>query len=267
MTRQAKTESTARRAASAAPARNASSRSLRQAKLAGLDRLEAAAGLASVFAHDLNQPLTAIMAYCEAGRSELKRPDFSRDKLERNLERSVAQARRASELIRDLRRSISSRRPEGERSKVDLNVVAANARELVLDEAAAAGVEVSLAAAATLPPVDAVQIQLEYVLVGLLRNAIAALQNHSGDKQINISTTLSTAAVPGMVEVSIADTGPGIPPERLQQIFRAFHHDPTGLGMGLWTGRSIAEAHGGKLAAENRQPQGAVFRLQLPASK
>ena len=191
----------------------------------------------------------------------------SRDKLERNLERSVAQARRASDLIRDLRRSISSRKEEGERSRVDMNSVAASARELVLGQAAALGVEIALTPAAELPPVSAVQLQMEYVVVGLLRNAIAVLQNRPGDKRINIATMNIPGAIPGMVEVSVSDNGPGIPPDRLEQVFRAFHHDPAGLGMGLWTARSIAEAHGGKLLAENRQPQGAVFRLQLPASR
>lgn len=248
-----------------APRDSAAAEALRtgsQAKLAAMDRMEAAAGLASVFGHDLNQPLTAIMAYCEAGRSELKRPDFSKEKLLRYLEQSVAQARRASELIRDVRKSIAARRAEPARVALDLNAVAAAVRALFEERLQEAGVRLVLDLAPGLAPVEAAPLQIEYLVTSLLKNALEALPAGQQDKWVRIST----AEVGGAAELRVEDNGTGIPAEKMPHLFRAFHHSPSGLGMGLWTARSIAEAHGGKLSAENRPEGGAVFHLLMPFS-
>jgi two-component system sensor kinase FixL len=219
---------------------------------------EMVAGLA----HELNQPLYAVSNYarsCELllrGHGELH-AEFSQlaDKL-------VAQADRAAEIVRRLRRFVSRREPR--RALVDVNALVREVEHLMLFHANrfAIGIEVELAE--HLPPVLGDSLLIEQVLVNLVRNAFEA---QADAKSADPSVTMRTAlADPHTIEVTVSDHGPGFGAARLEQLFEAFFTTKSsGMGLGLVISRSIVQAHGGALTASHRPQGGAVFRLTLPA--
>jgi signal transduction histidine kinase len=229
--------------------------------LARASRIVAAGEISLAVAHEINQPLGAILNNAETGLFLLDSPALSREELKAILTDIRNDNLRAAEAIRSIRALLKERERECE--SVDLNRLIAETVKLLQMQARHQGVAVETVLE-PIPLVYADPIQLQQVLLNLLLNALDALKGARIDPYIWIRTS---AIGRGRVEVCVADTGSGIPPEHLEKIFEPFYTSKgEGMGLGLSIVRSIIEAHGGKVAAENnhRRP-GATFRFELPA--
>ena len=229
-------------------------------EVAHLSRVAVLGALSSALAHELSQPLTAILANARAGQRLLR--DFSPDleELRDILEDIAEDDRRASEVIERQRAFL--RKEEMQPGHLDLNEVVTEVLALVHSDLIQRQVTVNARLAAALPAVFADRVQLQQVVLNLLVNACDAMAADShGEKRVTIQTT-ETAT--GGVELSVADQGTGIPPNEMERVFEPFvTSKPNGLGLGLAICRSIVTGHGGRLWAENNEDGGATFNLVL----
>ena len=228
-----------------------------QSELIFMSRFTALGEMASTLAHELNQPLTAIASYLSGAKRLLERGGdtaMMRDAMEQ----AANQALRAGHIIKRLREFVA--RGEGDRQIEDLRNLVEEAAALALVGAKETGVKVtfSFAPEAGLVLVDRIQIQ--QVLLNLMRNAVEAMQEVE-QRELDISTRL---VGDGMAEILVADTGPGIAPEVASRLFQPFTTTKThGMGVGLSISRGIVEAHGGHLTTEPNPGGGTIFRLTL----
>jgi two-component system sensor kinase FixL len=168
--------------------------------------------------------------------------------------------RRAAEVLQRLRTWLKQGRINME--IVSINELAEDVVALIRADAITKHVAIDLSVPGTLPPVRADRVQLSQVLLNLMMNGIEAVTAHSG-AQRRISVEARVGA-DGCCEISVTDTGPGIPPDQLDRIFEPFvTAKPNGMGIGLSISRSIVEAHGGRLWAENGA-RGATFHFTVP---
>jgi two-component system sensor kinase FixL len=219
--------------------------------------------MASTMAHELNQPLTAVMNYLEAGRQLLAASAGGPERVGEMMEKAIAQAQRAGEVIRRLRSFVS--KGETERRIASLNQLVEQALALGLVGARQRGVRVSLELDHALPPVLVDHVQIQQVVLNLVRNAIEAME--AVDRR---ELVIGTRAIldQEMAEVIVADTGPGIAPELADRLFQPFvTTKATGMGLGLSICREIVEAHHGRLTAAPRSSGGTVFRVTLPIAR
>ena len=224
-----------------------------------LQRLQTANELATLLAHELNQPLAAIATYAETGKQILLHMPADHDKLAANLERISQQSLRAGEAIRHLRAFVGRGRIDP--VPMDLNAVVRSTCTLMAPKARARGVDIVLDLAATLPLVMAVDVHIEQVLLNLLRNAIDAIRDAGMG---NGSITVTTRRFEDMAQVSVIDSGPGIDATVAGKVFEPLaSHKEYGLGVGLRISRSLIEAHGGRLWVEPHTP-GGIFHFVLP---
>jgi two-component system, LuxR family, sensor kinase FixL len=237
-------------------------RTLRE-KQATLDRslrLAAASELASSLAHELNQPLSAIIAYLRACELMLARPGDDTAELRTTMNKVIAEASRAGSIVRRLRDFFRS--GSGRIETVAPATLIADACAAVIERARRSGVSVEQSAR-NLPGVRVDRVQIEAVLVNLLGNAIDALLQHPGEREVRIDATPDT---PGFVRIAVTDNGPGVDPEIAQSLFDAFvTTKASGMGLGLAISRSIVDAHGGRLWHEARNP-GSRFCFTVPAA-
>jgi two-component system, LuxR family, sensor kinase FixL len=232
-----------------------------QAELLHSSRLSAMGQMASTMAHELNQPLTAVMNYLEAARHLLERGPEAADRVTNLIGRAVAQAERAGEVIRQLRQFV--RRGETDRRTQSLNKLVEEALALALVGARQSGVRVALDLAPDLPAVHADAVQIQQVLINLVRNAVEAMQEVER-RELGITTR---KLPDGTAEVQVIDSGPGIPREIAECLFQPFvTTKASGMGLGLSICRQIVEAHQGQLSAAPNEPGGTVFRITLPLS-
>jgi two-component system sensor kinase FixL len=232
-----------------------------QAELIHVSRLSAMGTMASTLAHELNQPLTAVTNYVRGSRRLLAAEGDKRiGDVSGALELAEAGALRAGQIVRRLRelvaRGTAAMRPE------DLPKLIEDAGAIAFLDADYLGVahKVVLDPEAQWVQVDRIQVQ--QVLINLIRNAIQAMQGVEAREVVVATKKVS----PEQVEVSVADTGAGISPEVRDALFSAFQGTkPEGMGIGLSISRTIVEAHGGKIWAEDREGGGSVFRFTLPA--
>ncbi|MGN6517750.1 MAG: PAS domain-containing sensor histidine kinase [Rhizomicrobium sp.] len=231
-----------------------------QSELAHVSRVSAVGQLSSALAHELNQPLTAIMNYLSAAKMRL--PEVAQsEKIGTLLDRAAGQAERAGAIIQRLRAFLEKREPE--RASQELNAVLQEAIALGFVGSSDEGVKLVLDLASDLPRVLVDKVQIQQVLVNLIRNASEAMRD-SAVRELVIS---SYPAGPGLVEISVADTGHGISEAIAGQLFEAFiTTKEKGMGVGLSICRTIVEAHGGRISASPNQPNGTVFKIQLPVS-
>lgn len=230
------------------------------ARLAYVGNME---GLASAVAHELNQPLSAIVMWIGGLHAKLARGPVPHDDLVSVLDRLRTQSLRAGELMRRLR-SFSTR-GDVQRHRLDLDDVCQQALRQLDEVAATRGVtlEVALAAEGTRVIGDAVQ--LEVVVTNLLRNAIDAVEDQPRGLPAARRVSLSTEKTPGGVRLCVRDTGPGVPVSLRATIFEPLvSTKPNGMGIGLSIARSIVEAHRGYLALLEADEGGAVFEITLP---
>jgi PAS domain S-box-containing protein len=229
-------------------------------EVAHLSRVAMLGELSGALAHELNQPLTAILANARAAQRllRLSPPDLA--ELRDILEDIAVDDRRAGEVIQRLRAFI--RKGDMQPGHLDLNAVVTEVLALVHSDLIQRRVTVDARLATALPTVFADRVQLQQVLLNLLLNACDAMTADSrGEKRVTIQTA-ETAT--GGVELSVADQGTGIPPDEMERVFEPFvTSKPHGLGLGLAICRSIVTAHGGRLWAENNEDGGATFNLVL----
>ena len=215
--------------------------------------------ISAAIAHELTQPLAAIASYAAACRRLMTSDDAAaRERLAQTLPKIAAQAERAGDVIRGLRRLFEKSRPVRER--LDLAVVVREALTL-----ATLGADRSLAVRmdveAELPALRIDRVQIQQVVLNLVRNAIEAM---AGRKAQHLTLRLRREAA--MVAVDVADDGPGLSADRRARLFEPFSSDkPGGLGLGLSISRSIVEAHGGRLTAGPGESGGMLFTFTLPA--
>jgi PAS domain S-box-containing protein len=233
-----------------------------EAELAHVSRLSVAGEMASTLAHELNQPLTAIIAYVQGCRRILASAGGIPDSVRAAFDAVAQQAERAGAIIQRLREFL--REGAARHSTVAVDDIVHEALGLAEIEATQNAIAVKVAIAPGLPPVIADRIQIEQVLVNLVRNAVDAIAAaDTPEREIRITA----ARVGEAVEIRVADTGPGIPPEVAERLFQPFvTSKPRGMGLGLSISRTIVEAHHGTLSW-TPGGVGATFAFTLPAAE
>lgn len=233
-----------------------------QTELARLSRLTAMGEMASTLAHEINQPLSAISNYlqgCNRLLEPVKHPNVP--KIRDALAETTKQTLRAGNIIRQLREFVA--RGETEKHPENINKLVEEASALALVGAKEEGVKTLFRFDIRIAPVLVEKIQIQQVLLNLMRNAIEAMQG-CGRKELLVATTASGK---DMVEVSVADTGSGLSEEITDRLFQPFvTTKPAGMGVGLSISKRIIEAHGGKMWAEPNPGGGTVFRFTLQSS-
>jgi PAS domain S-box-containing protein len=235
---------------------------LHREELAHLSRVAIMGEIAGSLAHELNQPLTAIVNNASAGRRFIAKGRAELARLDELFESVVADGRRAGEIIRGIRGMV--RKSEEIRDPVNLNEVVASVRGFVRSDALERHCTLVTELDAELPMVEANQVQLQQVLLNLVVNAFEAMrETPSAERRVIIG---SERLPSGRVQVSVRDYGTGLPMEEPQRIFeRFFSTKQEGMGMGLAIARSIITLHGGELAAVNAPGGGARVYFSLPA--
>jgi two-component system sensor kinase FixL len=230
-------------------------------EVARLLRAASLGELSSALAHELNQPLAAILYNAQAAQLFLARGTFDLEEIRHILGDIVTDDQRASEVIRRLRALLT--KGEFQPQLLDANELIREALKLMNHDLTARKVGVVTQFAPDLPSIRGDRVQLQQVLINLILNAGDAM---SQPPQIVRTLTLGSSRAAGEgVEISVADTGSGIPQGGEEKIFEPYHTTkPHGLGLGLSLSRSIVFAHGGRLWAENRASGGAVFHCTIP---
>ena len=230
-------------------------------RLTHVARLSTLGEMTTGLAHELNQPLTAIVTYAQAAERMATQSPPQLDEVVGALRQISAQALRAGEIIKRLRALVRNRRTQEE--LLELNTVVRELVVLAESDARLNNVQLQIELAPDLPQVLADAVQLQQVMLNLLRNAIDAVSGLDGSAR---TIVLRTALIAGQVELSVTDSGPGIDPAIRERLFEAFATTkPEGTGLGLAISRSIVESHGGRLAWRANQPCGSCFYLTMPA--
>jgi len=231
-----------------------------QAELAHAARVATLGELTASIAHEVNQPLMAVVTNGEAALRWLRRDQPDLQEVDSAIGRVVSEGRRASEIVKRIRAFLTKTPTRS--SALDVAALIEEAAQLVQRELARAEVELRIEVATDLPPVIGDRIQLQQVVVNLIVNAGQAMAEHDGRRLLTIAAGQVSGAC---VEIALRDTGPGISPQNLERLFDPFFTTkPDGMGMGLAICRTTAEAHGGKLSVESPPGGGATFRLTLP---
>jgi C4-dicarboxylate-specific signal transduction histidine kinase len=233
-------------------------------EIAHMDRVAALGELASSLAHELNQPLTAILTNAQAARRFLAATPPDLEELRECLEDIVKNDRRAGEVIRRMRPLLKKGGP-AELLPLNLNDLVQNVLALISNDALLHRVSIEAVLAPALPVVYGDSVQIQQVILNLLVNAItaAATGPPAGRK-----VTVWTAARDTHADLSVHDSGKGISEADLDRVFEPFFTTKQeGLGMGLAISRSIVQAHQGRIWGENDPAGGAVFRVRLPTER
>lgn len=232
-----------------------------QAELSHVSRVSEMGQMASALAHEINQPLAAASNYLQAAkRLGARRDPAQAGLIDEALDKAAGQVERASQILRRLRTFI--RKGEPELAPEDIAKLIEEGSAIALVGARERGITVRLQAAARLPAVLVDKIQIQQVIVNLMRNAVEAMEQ-SPRRELTLEAAL--AAEGGAVVVRIVDTGPGLAPDVANRLFQPFvTTKPQGMGVGLSICRSIVEGHGGTLVAEANPGGGTVFSFTLP---
>lgn len=232
-----------------------------QSDLIHVSRLTAMGEMASTLAHELNQPLAAISNYLK-GIQRIVRRNGDPGELGDVLDRAAGQALRAGQIIRRLREFVKN--GDSERRLESLTNLIQESSDLTLFGAKEKGVRVSIDLDPSSDQVMVDKVQIQQVLVNLIRNAIDAMEG-CADRELSISTC---PGADGMIIVQVDDTGPGISHEISERLFQPFATTkPNGVGIGLSISRTIVEAHGGNIEAVPRRSGGTTFRFTLRAAR
>jgi len=228
-----------------------------------VSRLSAMGEMAATLAHELNQPLTAVVNYVQASRRLLQSgAPGAAAKLPDLMGKAVDQAHRAGEIISHLRGFVTH--GESERVRADVNDVVQQACDLALVGVKADGIAVSMSLAEALPPVLMDSVQIQQVIVNLVRNSVDALQDCSSHIERRIEI-LTERGDPGHVSISVSDNGPGLDPKIAERLFESFNTSKKGgMGIGLSVCRSIVEEHGGVIESTPNPDGGVTFSFTLP---
>lgn len=228
-----------------------------QEELAHAARLDTLGEMASGLAHELNQPLMAIMGFTDHVLYMMKNGQGDSDQYQELIEDVGKEAKRAGEIIRRMRRLVTKRTTQ--RESGDLNETIAETVPLIRP---GLHVAISLDLASELPAVKIDRVQIQQVILNLARNAVQAMHKQEADER---ELLLRTGAQGRSVWIEVADTGPGMSVEDLERLFDPFFtRKPDGIGLGLSISRRIVEAHGGRLTVRKNELTGLTFRLTLP---
>ncbi len=230
-----------------------------------LNRTATAGALSASVAHELNQPLGAIQSYAEAATLYLKSDPPDIERAERILANIRRDNQRAADIISHLR-GLLKKRDKIKLQEFDLNEAVRDALQILRPEALKRGVALDAHEAKSRLPVRADPIHMQQVILNLAVNGMDAMQDCApGCGKMSIQTGLADESA---IEVRVADSGTGIPTDKLNRIFDTFYTTKRdGTGLGLSVARTIVETYGGKIWAENRPSGGAVFRFTLPLSR
>jgi signal transduction histidine kinase len=236
----------------------------RMSELAHLNRLATAGELSASIAHEVKQPLAAMVAQSGAAMRWLAQKTPNLAEARAALGKIQVAGDRASQVVENLRSMF--RKESSERRPLDVNSLIENVLGLTRREAQKHGVEVQVSLfEGPMPEISGDQAQLEQVFLNLIMNAIEAMGSSTGG--VRTLEIKSAASDTGDVLVTVADSGPGVPVEKFDKIFDAFFTTkPEGMGMGLSICRSIVDAHGGRLWASRGEP-GLTFYVWLPGLK
>lgn len=230
---------------------------LAQERLARASQAASLAELSASIAHEVNQPLAAVVANSHACQRWLNAEPPNLERAQKTIERITRDANSAADVVNRIRALF--RQSAEARTGASIAGVIAEAREFLAEEASRRGVRMDVTVEGGLPAVQFDRIQIQQVLVNLIRNGLDAMNSSAGPKIISIQARRSEE----MVRIEIADRGPGVElPERIFEPFFTTKGD--GMGMGLAICRSIVESHGGRLWVEKNEPQGAKFVFTLP---
>jgi PAS domain S-box-containing protein len=233
-------------------------------EMAHRNRVALMGEMTASFAHELNQPLTAIANNASAARRFLERGNIDPVLLPELLQQMVADSQRAGEVIRGIRSLV--RKETSEQTLVDLNSVITDTVRLVSSDILNRESVVTTDLDPHLPQVQAALVQIQQVLLNLIMNALDAVEQlPPSERRVVISTRSDKGDV---AEVSVRDFGMGLPKDRPDKVFdHFFTTKQKGMGMGLAIVRSIVEAHGGTITAENPPDRGARMVVRLPAAR
>ncbi|WP_075643511.1 ATP-binding protein [Paraburkholderia ginsengiterrae] len=232
-----------------------------RSELARMSRVTALGELSASIAHEVTQPLAAIVANGEACLRWLFHPTPQPDEVQTCVQYMIADARRASEIVLRIRMLLKKDTPQ--KTQLCLNEVINDVASLIQHEILTHRVSLRLELAPGLPPLHAGRVELQQVILNLAINGIQAMGGiDDGPRELVIKTFQDEA---GNVVASVQDSGTGIKPESIGRLFDPFFTTkPDGMGMGLSICHSIVEAHGGRVWASNRTGRGAIFQLSLP---
>jgi signal transduction histidine kinase len=232
-------------------------------ELAHLGRAAMAGALSGAVAHELNQPLSAMMSNARAGLQFIARGSADGQEIKDILADIESDGRRAGEVIRHLRSLL--RRGEAQFETVHLDVIVNQVLRLLHSDLIGHNIKVAHEPTAGVPPISADAVQLQQVMLNLLSNACDALKGvNPRDRRISIGVAVRG---PGRVRISVSDNGCGFPDNNPEHLFKPFVTTKrSGLGLGLSISRSIVDAHGGRLWAENNRDAGATFHVDLVAA-
>jgi PAS domain S-box-containing protein len=231
------------------------------ADLAHMARLTTMGEMASGLAHELNQPLAAITGYVDAAAELLRARGALPDDVRQAMEDAAAEAERAGKIIHRMKGFLH--RTEPQQTAIDLNLLIREALDLAARDIRLSGARLQLDLAEDLPPALADRIQIEQVVLNLVRNALEAMQQTRAMDRLLVVTTAQPAA--GVVRARFHDTGCGLPADAASKLFLPFYTTkPGGMGMGLAISRTIVTAHGGRLEAAPGLEGGAEFTFTLP---
>ena len=237
-------------------------RALLREELAHLSRVATMSEMSSSLAHELNQPLTAVLSNAQAALRFLGRDPPDLQGARESLQHVVESDKRASEVIRRLRSML--RKETGEFRDLQVNDVVEEVVVLLRSDLVARNVDVQLQLGRDLAVVRADRVQLQQVLLNLVFNACDALGNMPASRLVVVETCV---AFPHGVEVIVRDLGAGIVQADPEDIFKPFvTSKPEGMGLGLSVCRSLIEAHGGRIWADRNEPRGTRLHFSLPAS-
>ena len=229
-------------------------------ELAHLGRAAMAGALSGAVAHELNQPLSAMMSNARAGLQFIARGAADGQEIKDILADIESDGRRAGEVIRHLRSLL--RRGEAQFETVDLDVIIGQVLRLIHSDLVSHNIKVAHEPAGGVPSISADPVQLQQVILNLVGNACDALKGvNPRDRRISIGVGLRG---PGRVRISVADNGCGFADDNPEHLFKPFVTTKrSGLGLGLSISRSIIDAHGGRIWAENNRDEGATFHVDL----
>ena len=232
------------------------------AELAHASRIDTMGQLTASIGHELKQPITASITNARTARRWLDRETPDVAEAQEALACSINDGLRASAII-DRIRDLTKKAPP-RKDPLEINGAIHEVIELTRGEAMKNHVSVQLQLAEDLPIIPGDRVQLQQVILNLIINAIQAMSENSGPRQLLVRT--GKEADSGGVRVAVYDSGPGLASSILEHVFEAFHTTkPGGLGLGLSICRSIIEAHGGRLWASANEPRGAIFQFTVPA--
>ncbi|MDM0081137.1 ATP-binding protein [Variovorax sp. J31P179] len=236
----------------------------RRSELMQASRLALAGELTASIAHEINQPLGAILANAGAAEALLRRGKASSDELSSIIADIKKADLRASEVIRRVRALVTSRQSDLKAEAMDS--IVGDVLAFLRGEAERRGITIEAALDAGLPQMEVDRVQVQQAIANLCVNAMDAMaQTPQGSRRLGIRLA---ACGDGGIEIVVTDTGPGVPQDQLPRLFESFFTTKVeGMGLGLSISRSIVEAHDGTLSARNLDAGGAEFRILFPASR